>query len=150
EDSGRFVSALTDIIRPFTESRGLKADQIRLQREDVLLEIAKKARRRAEIDGAPIHPVPTKLLVPFLEKASLEDRDSEMHDRGAKLLVTASKEYDARHLTHVDILSRLSSEELKLLEDTCLSFENFPETSYPDGHFKTNIEQLIRESDTLV
>jgi hypothetical protein len=44
---GRLVDSLTDLIRPFTEARGLRADQIRLQREDILIEIAKKARLRA-------------------------------------------------------------------------------------------------------
>jgi hypothetical protein len=42
EASGRFLEAITDIFRPFSEARGLRADQIRLQREDVLIEIAKK------------------------------------------------------------------------------------------------------------
>jgi hypothetical protein len=36
------VDALTDIIRPFSERRGLKGDQIRLQREEVLVEVARK------------------------------------------------------------------------------------------------------------
>src|SRR6266853_1629328 len=73
QSAGRLVDALTDIFRPFTEARGLKADQIRLQREDVLFEIAKKARARAVLEEVELHPVPTKLLVPFIEKASLED-----------------------------------------------------------------------------
>jgi hypothetical protein len=47
---GRLLDALTDAIRPFTEERGLRADQMRLQREDVLLEIAKKARARLAIE----------------------------------------------------------------------------------------------------
>src|ERR1700688_2961039 len=112
ESTGRLVDALTDIIRPFTEARGLKADQIRLQREDVLFEIASKARSRADLERVDLHPVPTKLLVPFLEKASLEERDKDMQDRWAALLLSASKEYHARHLTFVDILSRLSSDEV--------------------------------------
>lgn len=136
--TGRLVDALTDIIRPFTEKQGLKADQIRLQREDVALEIARKARNRAEIEQIQLHPVPTKLLVPFFEKASLEDVDNEMQDRWAALLLSASKEYQATHLTFVDILSRMSSEELKFLENACFSFKSFPETSYPGGHFKEN------------
>ena len=34
---GRLVDALTDIIRPFSEARGLKADALRLQREEVAI-----------------------------------------------------------------------------------------------------------------
>jgi hypothetical protein len=43
QSTGRLVDAITDIFRPFSKRQGLKADQIRLQREDVLIEIAKKA-----------------------------------------------------------------------------------------------------------
>ncbi|TLP49325.1 hypothetical protein FDK21_06915 [Cohaesibacter sp. CAU 1516] len=81
KSSGRVVDALTDIIRPFSESRGLKADQIRLQREDVLIKIASKARDRALLENFDLKPVPNKFLIPFLEKASLEDIDSELETR---------------------------------------------------------------------
>jgi Abortive infection alpha len=131
EVTGNLVSALVDIIRPFTEARGLKADQIRLQRQDILIEIASKARRRAELEEFPINPVPPKLLIPFMEKASLEGDDESMQERWATLLVSASKAYKARQLTFVDILSRLSSDEFNLIESICFSYENFPETSYP-------------------
>jgi hypothetical protein len=134
----RVVDSLTDIIRPFTEARGLRADQIRLQREDVLIEIAKKARIRAEIEGAELHPIPLKMLIQFLEKASAEDADTEMYDRWAALLLAASKEFHSRHLTFLDIMSRVSSEELKILEDVCLSCRLFPESQYPNGHLETN------------
>jgi hypothetical protein len=138
EVTGRLVTSLTDIIRPFTEARGLRADQIRLQREDVLIEIAKKARLRAELEEIEIRPVPNKMLVPFLEKASVEFDDKEMQDRWAALLLSASKSFQARHLTFVDILSRLSSAELLLLEEVCFSEKSFPETSYPGGHLEKN------------
>jgi hypothetical protein len=150
EDTGRLVAALTDIIRPFTERRGLRADQIRLQREDVLVSIAKKARERAELEKIELHPVPTKMLVPFLEKASLEDADKEMQDRWAALLLSASKEYQATHLTFIDILSRMSSNELKLLEEGCFSYEAFPERSYPNGHYERNYEILEGYANLLV
>ena len=75
QSTGRLVDAITDWFRPFTERRGWKADLIRLQREDVLIEIAKKAYRRLEIENVVPSAVPTKFLIPFLEKASLEDKD---------------------------------------------------------------------------
>jgi hypothetical protein len=79
-----------------------------------------------------------KMLVPFMEKASTEDMDSEMHDRWAALLLSASSQFHARHLTFLDILGRLSSDELKFLENVCFSFKDFPETSYPSGHIEQN------------
>jgi hypothetical protein len=117
----RLVDSLTDIIRPFTEQRGLRADQIRLQREDIAMEIARKARSRAEIENIALNPVSMKMLIPFLEKASTEDTDTAMHDRWAALLLSASKEFHSRHLTFLDILGRLSSDEVKILEEVCFS-----------------------------
>ena len=135
---GRLVDSLTDIIRPFTETRGLRADQIRLQREDILIEIAKKARARAELERISVKPIPIKMLVPFLEKASAEDMDTEMHDRWAALLLSASNEFHSRHLTFLDILGRLSSAEIKILERVAFSYKAFPETYYPGGHIEEN------------
>ena len=80
ESSGRLIDALTGIIRPFSERRGLKADQIRLQREEVLIEIAKRPKWRAELEGLSIQPVPNKVLVPLLENASNEQSDSPFLD----------------------------------------------------------------------
>ncbi|MGH6889849.1 MAG: hypothetical protein ACREHF_11760 [Rhizomicrobium sp.] len=149
EDTGRLVAALTDIIRPFTEARGIKADRIRLQRENVLIEIAKKARHRAALENLPVNPVPTKLLVPFLEKASAEVGDNAMQDRWAALLLSASKAYQAKHLTFIDILSRLSADELRILETTCFSYKGFPETAYPNGHSDRNQRLIIEHSSML-
>jgi hypothetical protein len=132
------VDALVDLIRPFTEKQGLKGDLIRLQREDVAIEIVKRVRRRAEIENIALNPVPNKMLVPFFEKASLEDLHSEMHERWAALLLSAAKKYQAQHLTFIDILSRLSVTEIKLLEEVCFSNLSFPEMYYPGGHIEEN------------
>ena len=71
--AGRLVDAVTDLIRPFSERRGLRGDLLRLEREKVLYEIAKRARARIELEGRPVRKLPSKLLLPLLEKASLED-----------------------------------------------------------------------------
>lgn len=113
---GRLLDALTDAIRPFTEERGLRADEIRLQREDVLLEIAKKARSRLAIERAEPGPVANKFLVPFLEKASLEEGASSLTDWWAALLVTASKHSSAQKLIYIDILSKIGGEDAQFLE----------------------------------
>src|SRR5689334_4355486 len=97
ESMGRLVDAVTDIIRPFSERRGLRADQIRLQREDVLIQVATKARKRLEIEGKIPNPVPNKFLIPFMEKCSLEELDNELVERWASLLATASTSFDPIH-----------------------------------------------------
>jgi hypothetical protein len=134
ESMGRSLDALVDIIRPFTEARGLRADNIRLQRTEVAYKIARMTREAAELEKATLIPPTTKFLIPFLEKASLEDRDDELHSRWSCLLLSASTHYEARHLTFIDILSRLSSDEAKLLEEVCLSNWRFPKVSYPEGY----------------
>ena len=115
QSTGRLVDAITDWFRPFSERRGLKADLIRLQREDVLIEIAKKVYRRLEIENAVPSPVPTKFLIPFLEKASLEDKDGYLIDRWADLLASSSMHPESAHPRFVQILSELGGAEAKLL-----------------------------------
>jgi hypothetical protein len=88
---GRFVEAFTDVFRPFTEAMGLRGDQIRLQRADIAIEIAKRAQQLLLIENSPVHPVPNKILVPLIEMASIESADDDfMLDRWANLLASAS------------------------------------------------------------
>lgn len=113
---GRFVDALTDVIRPFTEARGLRGDQIRLQRADVALEIAKRAAEIAKIGNDSINPVSNKILVPLLEKGSLEDlTDDFMLSNWATLLAKAATSSDVQP-RFVSILSELTASQAKLLE----------------------------------
>ena len=78
ESAGRLVDAITDIIRGFSEKRGLSADLVRLERETVLYEIAKRTKARLELEDKPVRQLPNKLLIPFLEKASLEDCEDQI------------------------------------------------------------------------
>jgi hypothetical protein len=123
QSSGRLIDAVTDIFRPFSEKRGLKADQIRLQREDVLLEIAKRAHQRLRLEDAPISPIPNKILVPFLEKASLEDENSFLLDRWADLLVSAARSTQAVHPRLIQVLSELTPAEALLLRHIAMNGE---------------------------
>jgi hypothetical protein len=136
ESSGRLVDAFTDVLRPFSERRGLKADLIRLQREEVAIRIAQKARERRLIEGGEITPVPTKILVPLLEQGSLEDNNDEyMIDRWADLLATASTKAETEP-RFVGILSELSGSQAQLLEKIAThnadTFEN-PEAILEDA-----------------
>jgi hypothetical protein len=146
---GRLVDAVTDSFRPFSERRGLRADQIRLQREDVLIEIAKKARERLAIEGGATAPIPNKFLIPFLEKASLEDPESELCNFWANLLVQASKAFDPKLAVYIDILSRIGPKDAKLLRDICFASNYKDGTSWPLGHFVDN-EAVIRANIPLL
>jgi hypothetical protein len=140
--AGRFVDTITDIFRPFSEARGLRADQIRLQREDVLLEIAKRAKARLELEAATTKPVPLKFLVPFIEKASLEDVDSELVDAWANLLVAAAESFDPKLIVYPDILARLGSKDAIFLHAVCLRSNYKNGVSWPTGHFETNEKRI--------
>jgi len=114
--SGNLINALTDLIRPISERRGLRADMLRLQREEVLIEIAKRARARLEIERAPIEPIPNKFLIPFLEKASLEDPDDEfMIEMWSQLLAGAATRKAARNNRFVSIMEELNGRQANLL-----------------------------------
>jgi hypothetical protein len=87
---GRFVDALTDLFRPFSEARGLKADLIRLQREEVAIKVARLAREQTEMSGEKLIAPPLKLLIPLFEQASQEElEDQFILEAWAKLLVSA-------------------------------------------------------------
>lgn len=156
ESSGRLLDALTDIIRPFSERRGLKADQIRLQREDVLIEIAKKARVRLEISGDIVQPISNKILVPLLEKASLEDlNDNYMIDRWAQLLAEATK-YNSVAPRYIQILSELRAIDARTLEKIAKNRHNYFKNPYvvfensPRIQDRQNIRSEIKEFSKIV
>jgi hypothetical protein len=116
ESSGRLLDALTDLLRPISERRGLRADQIRLQREQVLIEIASKARKRLALESAPVSPIPNKFLVPFLERASLEEEGNELSDRWADLLVRAATAYTPGLVRFTAVLSEIGPGEAAFLK----------------------------------
>ena len=130
QSTGRLLDALTDIIRPFSERRGLKANQIRLQREEVAIEIARRARHRLEIEHQPINPLPNKFLVSFLERASLEELDSVLIDRWADLLASCSADPTSAHPIFVSILSTMTGKDALLLR--AIAFNGMDEEKSPN------------------
>lgn len=114
---GRLVDAVTDAIRPFTEARGLKADRILLERQEVLLEIARRTRERMEAEGQTPKPVSLRVLVPLLERASLTDSDDEtLVNSWSLLLQSASVAPLPNHGIFVDVLSKLDGAHIRFLE----------------------------------
>jgi hypothetical protein len=95
----------------------LKADQIRLQREEVLIEIAGRALDRLRLENAPIKPIPSKGLVPLLEKASLESLgDKAMIELWANLLASAALGNQSNLPRYVTILSEINGRQARLLQ----------------------------------
>ena len=104
------------MIRPFSERMGLKADLIRLQRAEVAINIAKMAKQQALEENIILQPLPNKFLVPFFEKASLEELDTDLVERWSRLLLSASQKYNSRFILYTNILSNLGPEDVRFLD----------------------------------
>jgi hypothetical protein len=137
------------IISPLTEWAGLrgdilksKRDQLRLQREDVLFEIAKKAKVRIDFEGGAKTTIPNKFTVPFLEKASLEDPASPLCEAWSNLFVEAARNFDPKLQVYADILSRIGWKEAKFLRDVCFRSSFQRGIPWPHGHFPENAEVI--------
>jgi len=118
KSSGRLLDALTDVIRPFTERMGLKADLIRLQREEVALKVAMLAADRIKHEKKPIIPVPTKTMIRLLESASLEDpSDDTMIKLWANLLASSAINAGNNVPRYISILSDINGQQARLIQD---------------------------------
>lgn len=115
--SGRAVHSALDAVSPFTESLGFVGDLVRhLRSDEVITKIFTLARNILKSRGKKPEPVPRKLMVPLLEKASCEDLESELIEMWANLLAQASTEYDSSLITFCDIISRLGKREAEALK----------------------------------
>jgi hypothetical protein len=128
------AGAWLDFISPITEWAGLKGDQLRskralfrIQQEETLLRVAEAVRTR--IEGKKVKPVPLKILVPALEKASLEEpSDDAMIQRWAELLASASQNI-AVQPRFVSILGELAGSQAECLD--VIAFNNYEEYNFP-------------------
>jgi Abortive infection alpha len=124
EDVTRATAASwLDMISPLTEWAGLKGDQLRLKRDILRLQREETLTRIASIiSSKPIvnlgNPrIPTKFIVNYLEKASLEEPDSSLVELWANLLISAAENYNPRQLHFANIISQLSSQQAKIFGD---------------------------------
>ncbi|MFG1375370.1 hypothetical protein [Xanthobacter autotrophicus] len=150
--SGRLVDALTDIIRPFSESRGLKADHIRLQREEVAINIAQIARKRIAIENSPINEIPTKFLVPFLEYCSLESDDNNIQEMWAALLANSSEVTDVDSFYALNMLKEISTPEAVTLLEIARNFDIANCMNYDEyqSKFEDRKNEIILSITTLI
>lgn len=117
------AGAWLTLISPITEWAGLKGDRLRhkrellrVQQEETLYQIAQRARYRIETENLQTKPVPTKFLVPFLEKASLEQPDDILVELWANLLVSAGTDYNPHYIHFANIISQLSAQQALLFQ----------------------------------
>jgi Abortive infection alpha len=115
------AAAWLQLISPLTEWAGLKSDELRfrrealrLQREETLTRIANSIKRNKVVAKTPI---PTKFMVSFLEKASLEAPDDPLVELWARLLASAANNYGSHHLHFVALINQMDAKQAQLLED---------------------------------
>lgn len=107
---------LLRVFGPLAEGGDYASEQIRLFRFRSAIKTLQTAKQIADQSNIALNELPLKFLVPFLENCSLEEDDSELIEQWARLLVSASTDYDPRHSTFVNILSQISSVEVKFLK----------------------------------
>lgn len=137
EAVGRLVDAITDAFSPFVARQRLKASELRLQQEEVLIKLARLTNEKLRIQQQIPKPVSTKFLVPLLEKASLEDPDdNDMIERWAALLAAESAAPGANRRWAIDILASITSWQARLIET--ISTEMSPREFFRVERFTRN------------
>ena len=102
---------------PFTNAFGLVGDQISYARRSAAIRAASAASAQLKEEGITRADIPPKVLLPWLEGASLEtDEQENLTQAWAGLFVRAAKSPDAVTVSYIETLKRLGKEEASLLE----------------------------------
>jgi hypothetical protein len=130
------AGAWLDLISPITEWAGLRGDalkyhrqQLRIQQEDSLWRLGEELRKK--MAGLEVlAPIAPKILVPALEKASLEDPcDETMIERWANLLASATQKLPVQP-RFVGILGELAGSQAECLEELIFQYSSQYEKPY--------------------
>ena len=105
------------ILGPVAEATDFLTDKIRYYRWRSALRTLARAREFTEELGIEPQPVPVKFLVPFLENCSLEEEESQLLDKWARLLSSATAQFRDEHLTYSNILSHIGPSEAQIMAD---------------------------------
>lgn len=146
EASKDIVAFTQRLLGPAADAADFLGDKIRFYRWRSALRTLQRAEEFALEQGIEPKEVPLKFLVPFLEKCSLEDEESELVDAWANLLIGAIGEYSPLHMAYTDILAKMSFAEATFLKNLA---EITPERSV--GNYlledeKTELQILVDQS----
>ncbi len=136
--SGRAVHALVDAISPFTETMGLLGDQIRAVRTRRAEERLKIAARELKAEGRTINSVPDSFLLPWVERTSQDEGEDGLSEAWINLLKSASVGFQPRMKAFPGILSELTADDVKFLDQICNS------DVYRDAEIVEAINQHLR------
>lgn len=131
------------LLGPLVEELGLYfADGLKLRRAKNIAVIFEKIKKECEEKNIPIKQLNLKVIHPFLENASLEE-DEDLQDTWTNLMVNYLD--STKNLTstvYPSILAQLSTEDLKLLNDTYNINPGGEVTISPYDGQSANIERL--------
>lgn len=119
ETTDNLVNAALDLISPIRHGLGLVGDRLqfyRLYQKEVLAKIYQLSESRIRKINQRVDLKP-KFAIPYIEKASAEDIESELVNWWSNLLVSAFSNKDSQRPIFVDFVSKLTSDDALLLEN---------------------------------
>ena len=111
----KLIDAVVDVFSPATEVLGALGDSVRLARVEIAAKITRRAKEIADAEGFNLTAPPVKFMVPFYERASLEE-DEEIAEIWARLLVAASSQHSHAHNYLIDVLTKLDHDHAALFK----------------------------------
>ncbi|WP_417483029.1 Abi-alpha family protein [Maricaulis sp.] len=119
----KLIDAVVDTFSPATEVLGALGDAVRLGRVEMAARITVRAKQIADANGLRLLAPPLKFLVPYYERASLEEDDTELTELWAQLLVSSGSDPRNARPIYVDILSKMSASAALVFRDFCSDVE---------------------------
>ena len=114
--AGRLGEVLADLLSPLSQGLGWVGDKFSDARRSSAMRAALKAKKMLAEEGISTGNVPPKILLPWLEGASLETEEtSTLSDMWAGLLARAVKSADAVNISYIETLKRIGKREAELL-----------------------------------
>lgn len=111
------IGFLQRVLGPLAEAGDFLSDKIRFYRWKSSLSTIEEANRIAKANGIDPQQIPIKVLVPLLEKASLEEENSDLTSKWANLLASAARDKESVRPIFIDILSRLNGFDVKCIDE---------------------------------
>lgn len=114
----RAGESLADLVSPFTQAMGFVGDQIAHARAQAAIRAVKRAREILAEEDIQVGNIPPKILLPWLEGASLETEEetNSLTEAWAGLFARAVKSSDAVVVSYIETLKKLGKAEAGLLD----------------------------------
>ena len=146
--ASRAADALLDLISPFTNALGMVGDQLSNARRSAAIRAAAKAAKQLQDEGISSARIPPKILLPWLDGASLETDEAEggsLTDAWAGLFVRAAKSSDAVTISYIETLKKLGNEEAELLQ----FFATDTSPTYSQKFYESERGHIFSENNPL-